>query len=78
MAEKGKDEKEEEKMKHENPHLLGGGRFMAIFDYKIGDFWHFKPKSAHPVWLEPIIYVATAYPATRNAIMSTVCILGAL
>ena len=37
-AEKGKDKKEEETLKHETRPPFRWGCFMAIFDYKTGDF----------------------------------------
>ena len=50
-AEKGKDEKEEEEeetLKHEKPHFFWWGCFMAIFDYKIGDFFRFLTQTCPP------------------------------
>ena len=34
-AEKGKDKKEEETLKHENPHLLGGGVSWPFLTIKL-------------------------------------------
>ena len=48
MAEKGKDRKEEETLKHEKPPPFRWGCFMAIFDYKTGDFWRFLTKICPP------------------------------
>ena len=38
MAEKGKDKKEEETLKHENPHLFGGGVSWSFLAIKLGIF----------------------------------------
>ena len=61
-AEKGKDKEEEETLKHENPHLLGGGCFMAIFDYKTGDFLRFltqicPPTEVTAIYIYTYIYI---------------------
>ena len=37
-AENNKDEKEEKRLKHEGAPPFTWGFFMAIFDYKTGDF----------------------------------------
>ena len=42
-AEKGKDKKEEETLKHEKPHLLGGGVSWLFWTIKLGIFEMFDP-----------------------------------
>ena len=58
-ADKGKDKKEEETLKHENPHLLGGGVSWPFLTIKLGILGYFSSKSAHSVGLEPYICIHT-------------------
>ena len=58
MAEKGKDEKEEETLKHEKPPPFWWGCFVAIFDYKTWDFLRFFTNICPPSGVRAIyIYI---------------------
>ena len=48
MAEKGKDKKEEETLKHEKPPPFRWGCFMTSFDYRTGDVLRFLTKICPP------------------------------
>ena len=48
-AEKGKDEKEQETLKHEKPPpFLGGGLSWPFLTIKLGDFLRFLPQACPP------------------------------
>ena len=47
-AEKGKDKKEEETLKRENPHLKGGGVSWPFLTIKLGIFEMFDSKLSTP------------------------------
>ena len=58
MAEKGKDKKEEETLKHEKPPPFWWGCFVAIFDYKTGDSLRFSTNICPPSGVRAIyIYI---------------------
>ena len=55
-AEKGKDKKEEESFKDEKSPFRWGC-FMADFDYRTGELFRFLTQPAHPLRLQPYIYM---------------------